>query len=529
MDAPTWSREDLRAHVEGAQVVVRDRSGADVDAPEWLVGASLGVSEANSTESLEITHPDDRADLVASFMEATWNPGVVVERRIRISFAGMWLHAQVTWLDLTRQPEVGGVLCTVRLVDGPPIEPPEPGRGAAVHAATNWVILTLSPRGRISAVRGSIEGVLGYGVDDVVGRYATHFVHPESISGAVENWIELREHPEQTRTSRQVWVRADERPVWVESTFLVLPDGEVEMVIVDVDERVANEEALDRSRQELAALAEDFRLVADEVPLPVFRCDADGRIDFRNAQWDESMPDLGDAATLHAVAHPDSHADLDAFLAMPPGRTSRSVELLGADGQRMLSLRGRAVGRDDDRRIVGSITDITAALELHRRATHDPLTALPNRTQILADLEGALAEDPDGTLVLFIDLDGFKGVNDTYGHDVGDEVLAEVGRRLAEAVRPGDQVGRYGGDEFVVVCRGASETAGDLVAERLAVGALGRVIELDGTTWAPSASIGWARREEGDDPMALLRRADAAMFDVKRSRHGREGGDTLGR
>jgi diguanylate cyclase (GGDEF)-like protein len=122
-------------------------------------------------------------------------------------------------------------------------------------------------------------------------------------------------------------------------------------------------------------------------------------------------------------------------------------------------------------------------------------------------------------VLVFIDLDGFKSVDDTYGHEAGDRVLQAVARRLLAAVRPLDIVGRYGGDEFVVLCaisESGSDAAG-LIADRLA-GAMLPPVEWDGGSWRAGASIGLARPEPGDDVRTLVRRADLDMFEAKKRR-----------
>jgi diguanylate cyclase (GGDEF)-like protein len=166
---------------------------------------------------------------------------------------------------------------------------------------------------------------------------------------------------------------------------------------------------------------------------------------------------------------------------------------------------------------VGSIEDITSTVTLRRRATHDPLTGLMNREGCQAYLDVAISEYADHMLVGFIDLDGFKDVNDTFGHATGDRVLASVADRLRRAFRSHDVVARYGGDEFVVVCRvdnvmnDATITAG---IER----ALLEPIVWDGGSWSAKASVGVAIVEDGDDVTELLRRADRNMYLVKAQR-----------
>ncbi|MEU5939434.1 EAL domain-containing protein [Micromonospora sp. NPDC047548] len=151
-----------------------------------------------------------------------------------------------------------------------------------------------------------------------------------------------------------------------------------------------------------------------------------------------------------------------------------------------------------------------AEREAHFRelAHTDPLTGLANRRGLLRELQRC-AEEGIGCVLLGLDLDGFKNVNDMRGHDVGDLVLAEVGRRLRGNLRPGDLAARLGGDEFAVLMRGHPADA-DVVAERL-LGVLGRAYEQpDGPVFL-SVSIGVAGQRGEPDSVALLRHADLAL------------------
>jgi diguanylate cyclase (GGDEF)-like protein len=158
--------------------------------------------------------------------------------------------------------------------------------------------------------------------------------------------------------------------------------------------------------------------------------------------------------------------------------------------------------------------------QIRFQALHDPLTGLPNRSLILDRIEQMLARARRtnvATAALFIDLDGFKGVNDTLGHAVGDQLLRAVTARLAVTMRESDSVGRLGGDEFIVLVDGATMDAGpELVAERL-LAVLRAPFELEGPPIGPltlTASIGIA---VGIRPSAteLLRDADIALYEAK--------------
>ncbi|HEV7888833.1 MAG TPA: GGDEF domain-containing protein [Acidimicrobiales bacterium] len=163
--------------------------------------------------------------------------------------------------------------------------------------------------------------------------------------------------------------------------------------------------------------------------------------------------------------------------------------------------------------------------QLARQALHDPLTGAPNRRLVTRELTAALARarrDNTRVGVAFLDLTGFKGVNDRLGHDAGDELLRKVATRLAECVRAGDMVGRLGGDEFVLLLP-MVDAAALAAASRRVLDAFARPFELNAATVDVRCNIGVALwPADGDTPDDLLRRADAAMYQAKR-----EGGNTI--
>jgi diguanylate cyclase (GGDEF)-like protein/PAS domain S-box-containing protein len=162
-----------------------------------------------------------------------------------------------------------------------------------------------------------------------------------------------------------------------------------------------------------------------------------------------------------------------------------------------------------------------AQADLEYRATHDALTGLPNRTMLLDHLRLALARqdrEQRGVGVVFIDLDGFKDVNDRYGHDAGDVVLREVAERLAAVTRPSDTVSRYGGDEFVVLLDGLGDGAleAEAIAQRL-IDAIASVPISFGRRVTVTASAGVAIAPGRlDNPERLITAADRLMYRAKR-------------
>ncbi len=195
-------------------------------------------------------------------------------------------------------------------------------------------------------------------------------------------------------------------------------------------------------------------------------------------------------------------------------------------GWRWVMIRGVAT-RDVEgtpTRMAGSLSDMTdrriAQLRLEHEALHDTLTGLPNRTLFLdranQTLRRATREPAAGCAVLFLDLDGFKLVNDSLSHSVGDQLLVALADRVVAAVRPGDTVARLGGDEFIVLLdRIVDPVDATIITERI-LRSVGQPFDVDGHELFVSASIGIslsAQRLEAED---LIRNADIAMYEAKR-------------
>jgi diguanylate cyclase (GGDEF)-like protein len=180
------------------------------------------------------------------------------------------------------------------------------------------------------------------------------------------------------------------------------------------------------------------------------------------------------------------------------------------------------VARAFDRRMTELNGELASEREtLSYQALHDPLTGLPNRVLLYNRISQALLASKrtkQSFVVLAVDLDGFKAVNDTLGHDGGDVVLQQVADRLAKSVRESDTVARQGGDEFTVLLTGMAAETGVEVARKLEV-RLGQVLVYDGKTVSVGATIGVATfPHDGDDLHTLLRSADRAMYRRKRDK-----------
>ena len=240
-------------------------------------------------------------------------------------------------------------------------------------------------------------------------------------------------------------------------------------------------------------------------------------------------------STLVEVVHPeDVPGVLDRCQQLRVGGSSvvrHECRLLQPDGAVRWVVASTARVPDSDQHpahLVMHLEDITErkALEdeLTHRALHDPLTGLANRTLLMDRITHALARGRragTSTCLFFIDLDGFKAVNDTYGHDAGDELLRHVADRLRALLRPGDTAARLGGDEFAVLCEDLDPPQAAVVARRLRRAAA-TPFRLAGHAVTLSAAVGTGTAPPVDpaqpalDAAGLLREADQDMYAAKR-------------
>ena len=204
-------------------------------------------------------------------------------------------------------------------------------------------------------------------------------------------------------------------------------------------------------------------------------------------------------------------------------RPDGELRTIDGRGHPALDANGRVV------RLLGTAQDVTeqrlAEQQLEHQALHDPLTGLPNRGLFLDRLDHALTRSRrtgSSLAVYFCDVDDFKDVNDSLGHDAGDELLVALPPRLREALRASDTVGRFGGDELVILCEDlGSETEASRIAERIAE-AFRLPFELDGRPHHLSVSVGVVFVTAGTATASeVLRDADAAMYRAKGSGKGR--------
>ena len=388
-------------------------------------------------------------------------------------------------------------------------------RGVAGRTAVRWV-------------NAAGARLLGYAPEELLGEPLQRVLRSPFSAAPVDDSADEPLVDARRVLRRTVTVeRRDGAPLRVLLTSVPLHDASAPGWVV----RLVREADAERVADELRTSHERFRALADRAPIAIFCSEAGLRLAYLNDRAGELFG--APAARLEGMGWL-SHVHLEdrpaVVWAMTRALEGQAQELplrvLRSDGAQR-SVHARIVPVRDARRdagFVGTLEDVTErqAFEasLAHQASRDALTGLLNRRRLLELLSEDLLTsrtgvgEPPG--LLFLDLDDFKQVNDELGHQAGDALLVEVSHRLREAVREGDVVSRFGGDEFAVLCRGLHDEAdaGD-VAWRVLDAVTGPVV-LGATTVTVSGSLGVVvagpSHLEAED---VLRDADIAMYQAK--------------
>jgi diguanylate cyclase (GGDEF)-like protein/PAS domain S-box-containing protein len=426
--------------------------------------------------------------------------------------------------------------------------------------------------GNCAWISPSVKPVFGYAPEDVIGRSVFELTHPDDRE-AVVNTLTVLESGRRATMIRFRALHADGRYGWVESSAAAVrtDDGglEIRAASRDITARVERERrleetqaALRRRLRQASAVAQlgeraaehadacalmelAVKLVTETLDVPlgaIVEIRSRGQLLVRaGTGWEPGL--VGDV--VHAsrgdfqetieqiggdtlVVH-DAGNDLEADVLRRHGAVAGAQVLIGdrARPWGVLSAWCREPREFDEHdrdflRSVGHIVgeavvrEAAHAAVLHE-AMHDGVTGLPNRALLVDRLGHALDRRREGgrIAVLLFDLDGFKVVNDSMGHAVGDELLAAVGPRLTTVLRPGDTIARFGGDTFAVVCEDIRDEAhAQRLAERITA-AFARPFVVGEHSFFVSASIGVVVAAGGDSAEDVLRDADAAVYRAK--------------
>jgi diguanylate cyclase (GGDEF)-like protein/PAS domain S-box-containing protein len=281
--------------------------------------------------------------------------------------------------------------------------------------------------------------------------------------------------------------------------------------------------------EEDASAEPEFRHLVEQAPVGTYVIQ-DERYRYANPKLGEILGyapgELAGAEIAPLVAEADRAAVLARVRALLVGQGPGpySFRAIRKDGEFVdVEVHESATEFDGRPALIGTLLNITdrkrAEAQAAERAFVDPLTRLPNRARFLERLETELAQSRRYNrklAVLHVDLDGFKFVNDNWGHGAGDRLLQSLALRLTRGVREVDTIARIGGDEFLILVPDLRES-GDMsrFAQKL-LSLLGRPVELDESTLQVTASVGVATYpDDGQDAEALLRNADAAMYRAK--------------
>ena len=417
------------------------------------------------------------------------------------------------------------------------------------------LILVTDRAGRIAYASPSVERILGRSVDEVAGRLLTSLVHPDDLLvdpapsahiGRVLGTGPGRQRVLRLRSADGTWCRLRLERSGSEELggHLVLLtgrelQGERDAATLLTDQTVLLERIARGApvRESLLAVANLAARRLGDAEVVIGYADGASYLSESPTVDDEliavlertgiSRPPLAPPTGIPELVRTNVGWD-SVVKTATGGRCARAfvADLTGSEG-----LVGRLVllrHRDDDlspeeEELVALAGDLaTIAVDRHHLqsrlahgALHDELTGLPNRRLLLARLRDSFQDEGVQAGLLFVDIDRFKLINDSLGHDAGDQLLQEVSYRFRRALRPADLIARVGGDEFVVLCPdldGVDAVAA--LAARL-TDALAAPIDLPGGRVVVSASIGVVHATGPADPSELLQDADLAMYDAK--------------
>jgi diguanylate cyclase (GGDEF)-like protein len=404
-----------------------------------------------------------------------------------------------------------------------------PGRHDPLSGVPD-AVYRLDPQGRFTYLNAAAEVLLERRADDLLGRLLLDCFPSAKGSLPQEQFQEALADGR----PRQFEYFSESQRRWYE--MRAFPDGGgLAVFFRDVDSHHRSDQQRDEALRELAA-------VLEALPSSTVLIDGDGRILSANRAWAADGETLRNSGIrpgtvgddyLDTISRSIRPADVAAIAdglrrlqgespESPAGSFEHEYSAQLGSFATWFQLQAARVESSD--RVVITHTNVTDRVRGEQamawRAGHDELTGLPNRSTML-DLIGAALGSRSvtgpGTALLVLDLDGFKTVNDSLGHQMGDALLEQVGQRLADQVRPGDAVGRLGADQFLVLARDCESAEAAALAFRLQT-TFGAPFTAKGISVPLSASIGVAvSRPDVRDPHQLLSDADAAMFAAKSS------------
>jgi diguanylate cyclase (GGDEF)-like protein/PAS domain S-box-containing protein len=539
------SEERFRSLVQNASdlITILEADGTvRYDSP--AIGRMLGYGpgERVGTSAFDYIHPEDVSRVKHTFGETVDEHGVQppVEFRIRHK-DGSWRYIETTRSNVLDEPAVQGVVSNARDVterkqaERALRESEARFRAMFDRAAIGMALV--NAEGRLLESNPALREMLGYSDEELRGMHFADLTHPEDVVEDAASFEELVAGDIDRFRLEKRYVRKDGRLLWGCLTSSSVPGTGGDPwfmvgMVEDITERKEAERALRESE-------ERYRAVVERSVEAIYLFDPETKqVLEANATFEEllgySADELLEMKIYDFVAHDVDDIDMNVKRHLIEEKRFVGERKYHQKDGRLLEVEVSAtlIPYDGQEAVCCVVRDVTGrkALEeeLARQAFHDSLTDLPNRALFLDRLGHTLARARRGdgqAAVLFVDLDDFKIVNDSLGHESGDLLLVEVAGRLRSCVRPGDTVARLFGDEFAVLLE--SPTAGD-EAQMVAARVLERLqtpFEINGREIFASASIGITDcvpvRDADQDlhqerPADVLRRADLAMYTAKR-------------
>ncbi len=384
------------------------------------------------------------------------------------------------------------------------------------------IIVVADQDGIMQYVSPAFGRILGRSAEPYRNESLGHFMHPDDLERIAREFPPLLEDPSLVLTTPVRSRDADGRWRHFEATITNrLDDPDVHGIVGNLHDITELREAHER-----------FRSAFENAPIGMAMADLEGRIIRANPAMGDIVgrlpADLVDVS-VHDLTHPDDRESSRAEMRhlVSAGSTGYQIEkrYIHCDGHEVWVSVSVSCVQDEQGRplyLIGQIEDVTERRALRERlafaAIHDPLTGLPNRELFMDRLEVALRHAARGghrVAVIFLDLDRFKLINDSLGHDVGDQALRAVAGRLTSVMRASDTLARFGGDEFTVLCDEITDENDAIeVAQRLVV-VMGQPLTLESGEVFVSLSVGIALSGEGESGAVILRNADIAMYRAK--------------
>jgi diguanylate cyclase (GGDEF)-like protein/PAS domain S-box-containing protein len=393
--------------------------------------------------------------------------------------------------------------------------------------------ISVDAAGRIRQWNRQAELDFGWSREEALGREMAGLIVPERLREAHRERLRAVLRSEEGaglgRRREEIAMRRDGSELPVEVSFSVVQTARgmrVNSFVHDISERRA-------ANAHVREAEERFRRAFDDAAIGMALTSPEGRWLRVNRALCAITGYPAEKLTglaFREITHPEDRGrDVDALRAMIAGELERfqtEKRYFHADGHVIWVSLNVSIVRDEDGKplhLISQMQDISERKQAEDRlayqASHDSLTDLPNRALLddrMSVALGRLRRTPLPLVVLFCDLDRFKLVNDSFGHDAGDRLLLEAGERLRALVRPSDTVARLGGDEFAILCEEMSPDAAATLARRIG-DALADPFEIvPGHEVVVTSSIGIAiNRDPSVEPGALLANADAAMYEAK--------------